>query len=623
MLTITKQIKKDNNHNFKNKLKIENTYIPLTGELLEHILLSKNLSNLEKLYYILANSLSLVNYHCKKQRSIALPAKLWADMLNCSKSQVLTMQKILEQKGYFLMKKEKNQYKQNKRNLIFPTLPDNIFQQLLKSPGNITKKSLFDYNQYKGSKLEFLDETKLFIRVNYKVLKNIISCKNIKPFHKMIWLELYMTQYKSLMKNLQNCLDLPLIISYQHLQKKYSCSKSLISKTLTDLTKLNFIKRERFYIIKNLDLQGRKDFSLWKINLIIDENLKEGFDYKNISNYKTIETQESKPILRRLITNLKIKNPFKINSVDQILRIDKEFYFNKSLDYTISYSDPKITINSPYNKKNLKINIKLISNDNINTFIKKSKENQKTFNEESTKDPVNQQKLNAQAQNFSVYKALLENATQLLSPEKVSKARKFAYSLFSKKSRQDYILNLSKKELADQFILHAAFWKPTKIDCKGNKEKQVNIALSVAWSAVINSRWKEPIKLTQARILDNKLLKYKEEYRNHRTINDNIQLLEKSIKSLLRIDYDLSYIIEREFSKKKYNAPLYDLCSKVIYKKWVNIESSKNSREIPKERYLNEKTKNFSLIQEKRNNKFLIISEILEGFMKKVTVNTN
>ena len=85
------------------------SYIPYSGCVLEHILHSLDLTNNEKLFYLISDSLSLINgKNATKKRSVALPATKWAEKLNCSKNEIFTMQKSLEAKGYFIVVRDKN-----------------------------------------------------------------------------------------------------------------------------------------------------------------------------------------------------------------------------------------------------------------------------------------------------------------------------------------------------------------------------------------------------------------------------------------------------------------------------------------------------------------------------------
>ncbi len=86
------------------------------------------------MYYILADGLSCINFSKGRNRSISLPAKSWAERLSCSKSEVLVLQKSLEDKGHFIITRDKNDQGQNKRNIITTTIPDKVFNDLKYEP---------------------------------------------------------------------------------------------------------------------------------------------------------------------------------------------------------------------------------------------------------------------------------------------------------------------------------------------------------------------------------------------------------------------------------------------------------------------------------------------------------
>jgi hypothetical protein len=148
-------------------------YITISGCILEHIVVTKALSSIEKLFFLLANGLSLINSKSGRQRSVALSAESWATRLNCSKSQVFLLQQSLGDKGYFIITKDKNKHGQNKRNLICPTLPDSVFKELCKAPDRAGQEHLY-FVPTGESKLQYLDRAKLFILLGYRVLKALL-----------------------------------------------------------------------------------------------------------------------------------------------------------------------------------------------------------------------------------------------------------------------------------------------------------------------------------------------------------------------------------------------------------------------------------------------------------------
>ena len=141
------------------------SYTPITGCVLEHIITTTNLTSCEKLYYLLADSLSVISKNKGYGRYCALPSEDWAEYLGCSRSLVFTMQQSLVKKGYFIINKDFDEIGRNNRNLITPTLPTSVFNHL-------NEKSLdrvgdhAPYNPLIECKRSYLDRTKLFIRLN-------------------------------------------------------------------------------------------------------------------------------------------------------------------------------------------------------------------------------------------------------------------------------------------------------------------------------------------------------------------------------------------------------------------------------------------------------------------------
>ena len=279
------------------------SYTPITGCVLEHVLTTTNLTNCEKLYYLLADSLSLISKNKGYGRFCALPSKDWAEYLGCSRSLVFTMQRSLVKKGYFIINKDFDEIGRNNRNLITPTLPISVFNQLnekfLDRVGDHAP-----YNRFVECKRSYLDKTKLFIKLNYNLLKIISSNKYTNPKQKIMWLGFYTRCYKNYM--LQGREDFNVgkysysedssfsfISSYRELADMNSCNTKHLSKSIRALEELGFIKTQNIYVRKrysdNADcrVQERQDQSLWKITLSLpDECISELEKVKNRSNLK-------------------------------------------------------------------------------------------------------------------------------------------------------------------------------------------------------------------------------------------------------------------------------------------------------------------------------------------------
>ena len=270
------------------------SYTTITSCVLEHILTTTNLTTCEKLYYILANSLAVINKNQGGNRSCALPSEDWAERLNCSRSLVFTMQSSLVKKGYFLIDKDRNELGLNKRNVITPTLPNSVFNGLNeKYPDKIGEH--LPYNYASECKLAYLDRTKLFIKVNYDLLKLITSNTSLNTKQKVMWLWFYIIGYKNYMSQKRYyCAssgntpyyNFSFISSYREIADIFFSNRKDISKSIRGLEKLGFIKAQNIYvrkqgnkdkvniftcgdsIINNYgDLAERQDKSLWKITV--------------------------------------------------------------------------------------------------------------------------------------------------------------------------------------------------------------------------------------------------------------------------------------------------------------------------------------------------------------------
>ncbi|HJD59408.1 MAG TPA: hypothetical protein LFW20_01845 [Rickettsia endosymbiont of Omalisus fontisbellaquei] len=383
-----------NNFSFMNFSKIDSlpnskkSYIPINGYLFEHILNSSELSSLEKLYYLIAISLSHINDSKGKPRAVGLSAKSWAKRLNCSKSTIFPLQKNLVDKGLFLVSKEKNQKGQNSKNLITPILPEQL-RHLNNLSDNIV-------SNYYGTGIK--DKANFFIKLNYHLLKLISSHESLTPLQKIIWLDFYSRYYKSFIKA-KGQGDIYFIDSYLELMNKFRVSKSTLSKSLSSLEKIGFIKRERFSIIKEENnqkqLNSRADYSLWKFTISLPNlpNEKE----ENITDYFNVSFDVSSidPTISKFSQQYKEKN-----SVIKKERISKENTDNKDESSQIlNYSSKNLSKsykNNCLERKNevLQEFTKGIKNSDFRVLTNKTIAKNKNLNE-TFKDyhPLNEEQI--------------------------------------------------------------------------------------------------------------------------------------------------------------------------------------------------------------------------------------
>ncbi|MFU7500677.1 MAG: hypothetical protein ACJBCI_03155, partial [Candidatus Tisiphia sp.] len=275
--------------------------------------------------------LSIIKHNKGKQRCITLSAKQWAEKLDCSVAEIFSMQQSLEQKGYFEIYRSKSKDGKNKKNTITPTLPDSIFNSLVKTPNRFnigtysTDTSLYSnfsstaYLPNLENKRTYLDRTKMFIKLNYDLLLLITSSNYLTKYAKILWLDFYTIGYRYYLKrdcdnnttktnqyhakNTEELHEMPMYTSdniktddyvnyvappnsysltttYQELQNKYSCSKSVISKTLKELETKRFITRQRFFVKNDDEDSNLHDKSVWRITVTLPDMIQQHLQNK-------------------------------------------------------------------------------------------------------------------------------------------------------------------------------------------------------------------------------------------------------------------------------------------------------------------------------------------------------
>ncbi len=633
------------------------SYTPLTGCVLEHILTTTNLTSTEKLYYLLADSLALIGKNKEYSRSCALPSEDWAKYLGCSRSLIFTMQKSLEQKGYFIINKDFDHIGRNKRNLITPTLPPPVFNNLNeKFPDRVGGHHLYD--PLSECKRSYLDRTKLFIKLNYNLLKIIIANRYLNPIQKILWLSFYSRCYKNHM--LQAKVDFNVdkysygyssfsfISSYKEIAEQHSCNIKHLSKSLKNLEDLGFIKTQNIYVRKkssdNADnkIQERQDESLWKITVSLPEDciseLEKVKDRSNLILSDIKVTADTETLSPNLIENFLILGGVKFNlnpeqsdflkslitcdsndngsdinykgSVVPILpiphtpsdesctysimeeldmndggdgedeleefsrvndsnflpdvpetlttsssseKIDKTEDRNDGIEFDPTFAKSGLLLNKDFllKIKDIKSNLRAKPKVIFNNFLKKLKIEDNIHNTPSNKQKAN----NYKNHKFNICSELIRNKLKELSKDKADKARKFAYSLLSKKLAKGYAASLSKGELAKQLIHHAATWKPTKLGSI-SREQEIDTALSVAWKFIIAGTWQPPLEWAKAEVLNYEYLLYLKKYHESGIMSYEVKALEIEVDKLLGRWCDLegkiksSAISEFDYNKK-------------------------------------------------------------------------
>jgi len=192
-------------------------------------------------------------------------------------------------------------------------------------------------------------------------------------------------------------------------------------------------------------------------------------------------------------------------------------------------SDPHVAKSGLLLNKDLKLKIKdLKSNLGLkpkvlfNEFLKRFRK----------KDDGNVEKKKEIEKEFNICSELIREKLKILPKDKADKARKFAYSLFSKKLATGYAAGLSKHELAKQLIYHAATWKPTKLGSI-SREKEIDTALSVAWKVIVGGTWQVPLELAKAEVLQHEFRWYRRKYQESGVLSQEAKVLESDVNNLL------------------------------------------------------------------------------------------
>jgi hypothetical protein len=567
------------------------------------------------------------------------------------------MQKSLEQKGYFIINKDFDHIGRNKRNLITPTLPPPVFNNLNeKFPDRVGNHH--PYDPLSECKRSYLDRTKLFIKLNYNLLKIITANRYLNPMQKILWLSFYSRCYKNHMLQAKEDFNVDkynydyssfsFISSYKEIAEQHSCNTKHLSKSLKSLEDLGFIKTQNIYVRKkssdNADnkIQERQDESLWKITVSLPEycisELEKVKDRSNLilSDIKaTADTETFRPNLivnclilggikfdlnteqsdffKSLITCDSNDNGSDINYKDSVApiapiphtlsdesytdSITEELSINdggggenkleefsrindskflpevpetlttsssletigkkedkdNGIEFDPTFAKSRLLLNKDFllKIKDIKSNLRAKPKVIFNNFLKKFKIEDNIDNTPSNKQKAN----NYKNHKFNICSELIRNKLKELSKNKSDKARKFAYSLLSKKLAKGYAASLSKGELAKQLIHHAATWKPTKLGAI-SREQEIDTALSVAWKSIIAGTWQPPLEWAKAEVLNYEYLLYLKKYQESGIISYEVRTLEIEVNKLLGGCYDLegkiksSVISEFDYNKK-------------------------------------------------------------------------
>lgn len=248
------------------KLYDRKSYVSLASCVINELIGTSKLLPQEKLYYFLADHYAHLNEPIHKGcRETEKSALQWAKLLNCSEEYIFKMQKKLEKIGYFYITREIDEDNQNEKNIIIPTLPDNVFDELIKEPNRQGSEHLVlittDNPDYKR---KYLDASKMFIKFNLQMVKLLLIDNNLTSLQKLIWLHAFCRSYTAYIDS-EGEGTRNFITTYQELAMIFNCSEKTISTAINNLSKHGYLSKTQFYIKDKTSLGRRKKKSCWEL----------------------------------------------------------------------------------------------------------------------------------------------------------------------------------------------------------------------------------------------------------------------------------------------------------------------------------------------------------------------
>lgn len=248
------------------------SYTPLASCIINKLISTTTLLPQEKLYYFLADHYAHLNEPLNKDyRETEKSALQWSKLLNCSEEYVFKMQKKLEEAGYFHIIRETDEDNQHEKNIIVPTLPDNVFDGLIKEPNRQGNEYLLlittDNPDYKR---KYLDASKMFIKFNLQMVKLLLIDNNLTSLQKLIWLHAFCRSYTAYIDS-EGEGTRNFITTYQELAVIFNCSEKTISKAINNLSNHGYLLKNQFYIKNKASLGRRKKKSCWEFTALFPQ----------------------------------------------------------------------------------------------------------------------------------------------------------------------------------------------------------------------------------------------------------------------------------------------------------------------------------------------------------------
>ena len=370
------------------------SYLSIPSSVINYLLFfSKNISFLEKLYYFLADLYAKLNESMNSLRETEKSALQWANLLGCSEGYIFKMQKNLEDAGYFNIIREIDQDNQNEKNIIIPTLPEDVFQELDQEPNRKGAEHLVAKQEpHQGYKRSHLDNSKMFISFNLQMIKLLLTDPSLSSFQKLFWLHAFCRSHISHI-DLNGEGTRNFITNYQELALLFNCSEKNISNAINVLEKNGYLAKKQFYIKKEGSIGRRKKKSCWELSalfpkeqmevllkqsdrqnlapLTIDDLRSYGLDTKIQHQPNSSASHNSSPILGASSYSSEYNNKYNILNTKNIVTEISDTTNIKSIqnDFNVFIENKLILSN-----EELKLGINLAAQFEEKTFLNPEKE---------------------------------------------------------------------------------------------------------------------------------------------------------------------------------------------------------------------------------------------------------
>lgn len=481
-------------------------YSAMASCVIEHIVTNSELKESERLYYVLADLYA--NYERAKtgRRWITISGRIWERRLNLSEEYVFILQQALEAKGYFQITRNKID-NQNEINVITPTLPRAVFDELKLAANRHNAPSNGDENQARA----FLDDTKMFVKFNNKQIESLIQNKELSPLQKLIWILLYMRSTCSF----QASGDWRSSITQAELCSLFKCSTSAASKALSNLEKHGFINKHQSKLHAENSVSNRRKKSVWFIEALFPK------------------TCMNTLLQQRIRTNLNLDCEYfaqgvqPVDNTQSFPTVGAQFsprsgdisQGSAQISQTPVTSIKDITTKSYFNK-----------NNNQQTYASSGVIDVVFETEQKMQKLVTHQDLTTNnVLDVDIVAEKNRRNCEKLTPEQVRKAVNFAKKLKREKLCAQALRDVDELELARQFIHHAANYKMTRLSFK-TRDEEIEAALSFAWQAARTGQWRCPVGWGQA--IDLHL--EREKYRYEPSLSPQVARFERKIQQYLQ-----------------------------------------------------------------------------------------